>query len=106
MQCQRLAQRATVGLARAGGLGHNTSGDLFLAFATGNHIPAHSEGLIKLDAMLPNAHMDPFCNAAAEAVEEAILNSLTAAETMTGLRGRVAHALPLDELVRIVKRYH
>ncbi len=101
-QCHRLAQRAATGLARTGGTGHNTSGDLFLAFATGNHVPARSEGLIPLKGMLPNDQMDPLIDAAAEAVEEAILNALTAAETMTGQQGRTAHALPVDELKRLM----
>ena len=106
MQCQRLAQRAAIGLGRTGGIGQSTSGDLFLAFATGNHIPAHPEGgLVKLDSMLPISEMDPLCEATAEAVEEAILNALCAAETMTGQQGRVAYALPLEELKRIWEKY-
>lgn len=105
MQCQRLAQRATSGLARVGGVGHNTSGDLFLAFATGNHIPAHSEGLVQLEGMLPHNQLDPFFDAAADVVEESILNALTAAETMTGQQGRTAYALPLDELQQVMKKY-
>ena len=104
-QCTRLAQRATVGLARAGGVGHNFSGDLFLAFATGHHIPAQSDGLIQLAGMIPHNHLNPFFEAVAEAVEEAILNALTAAETMTGQQGRIAYALPLDELQQIMQRY-
>jgi D-aminopeptidase len=101
-QCQRLAQRAVTGLARTGGTGHNSSGDLFLAFATGNHVPARSEGLVHLEGMLPNDQMDPLIDAAAEAVEESILNALTAAETMTGQQGRTAYALPVDELKRLI----
>jgi len=104
-QCKRLAQRATSGLARAGGVGHNTSGDLFLAFATGQHLPARPEGLIPLAPILPQRFMDPFFNAAADAVEEAILNALCAAETTRGFQGHVAHALPLDELQRVMARY-
>jgi D-aminopeptidase len=104
MQCRRLAQRAAVGLARTGGVGHNTSGDFFLAFATGNHVPPWASAPIDLK-MISNQHLDPFFEAVAEAVEEAILNSLTAAETMTGFEGRVAHALPLDELQRVMAMY-
>ena len=100
-QCRRLAQRATVGLARAGGLGQSFSGDIFLAFATGNHCPPSSAGPISVQ-MLPVTHLDPLFGAAAEAVEEAILNALTAAETMTGRAGHTAHALPIDELQRIM----
>ncbi|MGB0383984.1 MAG: P1 family peptidase [Ardenticatenaceae bacterium] len=112
VQCNRLAQRATVGLARVGGRGYNSSGDIFLAFATGNHVP--SESALAFDKgpgkpidlhMLPHNQLDPFFDAVAEATEEAILNALTAAETMVGFKGRVAHALPLDELRQVMKKY-
>ena len=104
IQCRRLARRATVGLARAGGVGYNGSGDLFLAFATGNSIPVHPAGPLAL-RMLPHAQLNPFFDAVAEAVEEAILNSLTAAETMIGIGGFTAPALPLDELQALMRRY-
>jgi len=104
VQCKRLARRATVGLARVGGTGHNTSGDIFLAFATGNHLPLEAQGLLDLK-MLQHQRLDPLFDAAAEVVEEAILNALTAAETMTGWQGRTAHALPLDELQRVMAKY-
>lgn len=97
VQCKRLARRATVGLARVGGVGYNGSGDIFLAFATGNALPAGSDEVRDL-RMLPNQRMNPLIDATAEAVEEAILNALTAAETLTGYQGRTAHALPLDTL--------
>jgi D-aminopeptidase len=102
-QCTRLARRATVGLARVGGMGFNSSGDLFLAFATGNHLPAPPTGPYPL-TMVPHEHLDPFFEGVAEAVEESILNALTAAETMTGFKGTV-EALPLDDLQRIMRRY-
>jgi D-aminopeptidase len=105
VQCKRLAQRATSGLARVGGVGHNTSGDLFLAFATGHHIPAGADEPIELGKMIPHRHMDLFFDAVAESVEESILNALTSAYTMTGYRGRTAYALPLDELQRIMGKY-
>lgn len=103
-QCKRLAQRATVGLARVGGVGHNGSGDIFLAFATGNHLPSDPGTLHDL-TMLPHEQMDSIFEAAAEAVEESILNALTAAETTIGLQGHTAHALPLDELKRVMAKY-
>lgn len=103
IQCRRLAQRAAVGLARVGGVGYNGSGDLFFAFATGNHVPYAAREPILLQ-MLPHHQMNPFFEATAEAVEEAILNALCAAQTMTGFRGRTVHALPLDELVNLVRR--
>ena len=98
-QCARLARRATIGLARAGGIGHNGSGDLFLAFATGNHLPAGEERR-RLE-MLDHEVMNPLLTATAEAVEEAILNALCAAETTTGHLGRTAHALPLDAVAEV-----
>jgi D-aminopeptidase len=101
VQCKRLARRATVGLARVGGVGYNGSGDLFLAFATGNHVPVRPKGLLALQ-MLPHEQMNPFFDAVAEAVEEAILNSLAAAETMTGFQGRTVPGLPVEELQRLV----
>ncbi len=104
MQCKRLAQRATVGLARVGGIGHNGSGDIFLCFATGNHIYADITGRRSLE-MIPHEHLNPFFEAVAEAVEEAILNCLTKAETMVGFKGRIACELPLDELQRVMAMY-
>ena len=102
MQCERLARRATVGLARMGGTGSNSSGDLFLAFATGNDFPTSAEQPVPL-RMLPHHQLNPFFEAVAEAVEESIANALTAAETMTGFKGRIVHALPLDELQRVMR---
>ena len=102
IQCQRLAKRATTGLAWVGGIGANTSGDIFLAFSTANHIredlPAHDVRMLAPDGMTA------LFQAAAEATEEAILNALSMAETIAGLGGRTAHALPLDEAVKAVKR--
>ncbi|MBN1665747.1 MAG: P1 family peptidase [Anaerolineales bacterium] len=104
MQCRRLAQRATVGLARVGGYGYNTSGDIFLAYATGNHILAEQDRVMAVH-MVPNSGLDVFFAAVAEATEEAILNALLAAETMTGYLGRQAHALPADDLLAVMRKY-
>lgn len=104
VQCKRLARRATVGLSHVGGIGTNGSGDIFLAFSTGNHLQMAS--LVPLDLqMLPHDQLDIFFEATAEAVEESIVNAMTAAETMSGWQGRTAHALPLGELQRIMARY-
>lgn len=97
-QCKRLAQRATVGLARTGGFGGATSGDLFLAFSTGIHYPIKNSELVRLE-VIPEFTTDPLMLCAAEAVEEAILNSLIAAETMIGFEGHTAYALPHDLLL-------
>jgi D-aminopeptidase len=105
LQCRRLAQRAGLGLARVGGVGHNGSGDIFLAFSTGNVLPIGSAALVTGLQMVPNEELDPLFEAAIEAVEEAILNGLTMAETMTGLHGRTVHALPYDLLAEAMGRY-
>ena len=102
-QCERLAQRASIGLGRMGGGCEDGSGDLFLAFATGNGgIPR--AGLSQLPAsiplsMIPNERMTPLFYAAAEATEAAILNALLAAGTVTGRDGITAHGLTPDLLL-------
>jgi D-aminopeptidase len=101
IQCRRLAQRATVGLARVGGTGRNGSGDIFLAYSTGNHLPSRPHGLYTID-MLAHEDLNPLFEAVADATEEAILNALSAAETMTGFRGRTVYELPLDRVAEIL----
>jgi D-aminopeptidase len=108
-QCERLAQRAGLGIARVGGVGENSSGDLFLCFATGNRgLPAGdlaSENPLTVPLkMVPNGHITPLFDAVVEATEEAILNALCAAETMSGHGGTVAHELPADLLVDAMAR--
>jgi D-aminopeptidase len=103
-QCKRLAQRATVGLARVGSVGHNGSGDIFIAFATGNHLPDRADQPIGLQ-MLPHHHMNELFESVAEATEEAILNAMCMAETTTGYQGRTVYALPLDRLQDVMKKY-
>ena len=102
-QCERLAQRASIGLGRMGGGCEDGSGDIFLAFATGNGgIPraglSHLLATIPL-VMIPNERMTPLFYAAAEATEEAILNALLAAGTVTGRDGITAHGLTPDLLL-------
>jgi D-aminopeptidase len=99
-QCERLAQRAGLGVARMGGVGEDSSGDLFLAFSTGNRGLGERSGTVPL-RMLPNERMTPLFDAVVEATEEAIVNALCAAETMTGLGGSTAHAIPLDRLTSV-----
>ncbi len=103
IQCQRLARRATTGLAWVGGIGGNGSGDIFLAFSTANRIQA--DATTNPIHMLAPHHMTPLFEAAAEATEEAILNAMTAAETMTGQHHRTSHALPLDRLQTIMRKH-
>jgi D-aminopeptidase len=103
---KRLAYRALFGLARAGGLGSNGSGDYVLAFST------HSELRIKYRAkksgsfeLLTNNGMSPLFAAVIEATEEAIINSLFAAETMTGYQGRKVEALSVEEVLPILQEH-
>jgi D-aminopeptidase len=102
-QCARVAQRAGLGIARLGAGGEHFSGDLFVAFATGNRgLPASDLGApspltVPLE-MLSNTHVTPLFDAVADATEEAILNGLLAAETMTGRNGVTAYALEADAL--------
>ncbi len=109
--CERLAQRAGLGLARAGGTGGHTSGDLFIAFATGNRLPMptspeHPEPPLLYEVRaLADGGIDALFNAAIEATEEAIVNALVAAETMTGRDGITAYALPHERLQEVMAHY-
>jgi D-aminopeptidase len=108
-QCTRLAQRAALGIARTGGIGEHWSGDLMLAFATGNDVAAPDAGVeppvTRPLAMLSEQLIDAYFAATVEATEEAILNALVAAETTTGRGGATAHALPHDLLVAALERH-
>jgi D-aminopeptidase len=102
-QCDRLAQRAGLGVARMGGVGEHSSGDLFLAFSTGNSglaaEGAAAERVMEL-RMLGDGAITPLFDAVVEATEEAILNALLGAETMTGRDGITAHRLDPGLLAR------
>jgi D-aminopeptidase len=108
-QCERLAQRAGLGIARVGGTGGHTSGDLFIAFATGNRLPVGSgqddgpAGRRVHDVrMVGDIIIDRLFDAAIEATEEAIVNALVAAETVVGRDGITAHAIPHDRLREVM----
>ena len=105
--CRRLAQRATLGIARMGGLGENSSGDLFLAFSTANSgLGSNSpQDRVRHVSMLAAEAMSPLFEAAGEATEEAILNALCAATTTTGINGRVVHAMDVGRVAEIMRRY-
>ncbi|MGK2851494.1 MAG: P1 family peptidase [Candidatus Limnocylindrales bacterium] len=107
-QCERLAQRAGLGIARMGGTGGHTSGDLFIAFATGNQLPPETEdddpsglGTYPVRAVGDGA-IDRLFDAVIESTEEAIVNALVAAETVVGRDGITAHALPHDRLREVM----
>jgi L-aminopeptidase/D-esterase-like protein len=104
-QLKRLARRATMGLARTGSTSGNFSGDLFLAFSTANPEAARPDGLVHL-TMLSNNQIDPLFEATVQATEEAMINALVAAETMTGVNDRRVIALPHDRLRDVLKKYN
>ena len=104
-QLKRLARRVPIGIARVGGYGGNSSGDIFIAFSTANRGAADRKSIQSVE-FLPNDQISPLFLATAEAVEEAILNALVAAETMTGKNGNTVYALPHDRLKQILKKYN
>ncbi len=104
-QLKRLARRVSLGLARNGSISGNGSGDIFLAFSTANPGAAEAKGTRSL-TMLANDRMGPLFAATVEATEEAIVNALVAAETMTGVDGRTVLALPHDRLREILRKYN
>jgi D-aminopeptidase len=106
-QLQRLARRATHGLARTGSISSNSSGDFTLAFSTGNRIPRESfyRGAGYALRAVEQFHIFPYFEAASEAVEEAILNALCMAEDMTGINGNFVPALPLTRMLEILRQY-
>jgi L-aminopeptidase/D-esterase-like protein len=104
-QLKRLARRVTMGIARTGAVAGNGSGDIFIAFSTANPQAASVEGLPAL-AMLPNKRINPLFSATVHATEEAIVNAMVAARTMTGFKGHEVIALPHDRLREALKKYN
>lgn len=103
-QLKRLARRASMGVARTGGTSSNFSGDLFIAFSTANPGAALATEPTPV-TMFPNGKLDSIFSATVESVEEAIVNALVAAETMTGRDAHRVIELPEDELVELLRRY-
>ena len=103
-QLKRITRRASLGIGRMGGIGGNSSGDIFLAFSTANPDAAADTGLVALSA-IPNDAINPLFEAAIDATSEAILNAMLAAETMTGANGYRVHALPQDRLIAALRKY-
>jgi D-aminopeptidase len=103
-QLDRIARRAALGLARTGATSGNGSGDIFLAFSTANPGAASKPDVAQV-AMLSNERISALFSATVEATEEAIVNALVAAETMTGRDGRTIEALPHDRLKALLMKY-
>lgn len=104
-QLNRLAKRVPIGIGKMGGHGENSSGDIFIAFSTANAGAANRDKQQQL-RMLPNDLINPLFFATAQATEEAILNALVAAETMTGINGNTIYELPHDQVINILKKYN
>jgi D-aminopeptidase len=103
-QLKRLLKRIPMGIARTGGVGENTSGDLFVGFSTANPGAFGRTGVKKLQ-MLPNDRITPLLEATIQATEEAILNALFAAETMVGINGNKLEGLPIRRVLQLMRGY-
>jgi D-aminopeptidase len=104
-QLKRVARHVALGLARNGSYGGNGSGDIFLAFSTANPGAISSRGLRQV-TMLPNDSLDPVFLATVQATEEAVINAMVAAKTMTGINDRTVIALPHNRLREVLKKYN
>lgn len=104
-QLKRIAQRVSLGIAKMGGIGGNGSGDIFLAFSTANK-NAFSRNNESMVTVYPNDKMGALFEATIQATEEAILNAMVAAETMEGINGNKAYALPHQKVIDILRKYN
>ena len=102
-QLTRVARRAILGLARTGSYGHNGSGDIVLAFSTAQTVPSGKE--VQSIGFLPDDALNRLFIAAADSTEEAIINSLLQAKTMSGRNGRTRYALPVEKVLEILEKY-
>ena len=104
-QLKRVVKRASLGIAKNGGVGENSSGDIFIAFSTANAGAGKEADLATLK-MLPNDRINPIFAATVQATEEAIINAMVAAETMTGVNGNTVYAIPHDRLKEVMRKYN
>ncbi len=105
-QLERIARRVSLGLARNGSTSSNGSGDIFVAFSTANQEAASERAAAAEARVLANGRLNPLFTATVEATEEAIINALVAAETMTGANDVTVHALPHDRLREVLRQYN
>jgi len=104
-QLKRIAKRAALGVGKMGGVGGNSSGDIFIAFSTANPRAAVDTGLATV-TQLPNERINPMFEATVQATEESIVNALLAADTMTGADDLRVTALPHERLREILRKYN
>lgn len=105
LQLQRIAKRIGLGIARTGTPSENGSGDIFLAMSTGNEVADSNNNIDPTLNYIPTSEMDSLFLATVEATEEAIINALVAAKTMTGQGGHTVHAMDHEALKKIMKHY-
>ncbi len=103
-QLERLAKRVPLGIGKMGGLGSNSSGDIFLAFSTQRLKPPAGADVASVST-LDNERMTPLFEATIQATQEAILNSMLASDTMNGAEGSRVYGLPQDRLLQAMKKY-
>lgn len=104
-QLKRIAARVPLGIGKVGGRGENGSGDIFIAFSTANTIAFQRDNFTSI-AAFPNDQINPLFEATVQAVEEAIINAMVAAETIEGINGNKAYALPHKSVIDILKKYN
>jgi D-aminopeptidase len=104
-QLKRVARRVSLGLGRNGSYSGDGSGDIFIAFSTANPGASGAKGLHQI-TMMTNDDLDPVFLATVQATEEAVVNAMIAAETMTGINNHTVMALPHDRLQEILKKYN
>ncbi len=104
-QLKRLARRVPLGIARVGGMSSNGSGDIFIAFSTGNDGFSDKNDYSDVK-MISNNLMSPLFTAVVHATEESIINALVVGEAMTGINGNTVYALPHDRLKELLKKYN
>ena len=104
-QLKRIAARVPLGIGIVGGFGSNGSGDIFITFSTANPTAFQRKEFTKLDGM-PNDLINPLFEATVQAVEEAIINAMIAAETMVGINGNKAYGLPHNLVIDLLRKYN
>lgn len=103
-QLKRIAARIPIGIGKVGGRGENGSGDIFIAFSTANPGAFNRDAVVTVK-QFPNDQINPLFEATIQAVEEAIINAMVAADTMEGVNGNKAYALPHDKVIELLRKY-
>ncbi|WP_295666597.1 P1 family peptidase [uncultured Mucilaginibacter sp.] len=103
-QLKRIAQRIALGVGKVGGRGENGSGDIFIAFSTANPGAFNRQKVVSVK-QFPNDQINPLFEGTVQSVEEAIINAMVAADTMTGVNGNTTYALPHDKVMELLRKY-